>query len=292
MAIIEGNLPKEQKTIDGVAVADKLTANKAGENTGDSTTWQKNNPGKDPVAKNITQFKTDLKQSIEQTDIESAILKKQLQEAEEAHLQQKKDELENDETHKEVLKNTVNNPPKIFVPRLFPAVEYSFEIPNLTEGKPKTINRAFKIELEWDDEHEEFFLIVKKKKLCKQDILNLYNAFRIVVKDKMDFLFSEHKKMEKRSAEEREKRELQAKLFAQDFREPDILEIPISLPIFTRLANEMVDFKFPVIQTRGLGYALKLNSENALTCQDIYYVYSNFENILNRSLHQPEEEAA
>lgn len=196
-------------------------------------------------------------------------------------LNQVKEAIDNDEVHQEIVRNAVLTAFKYDVKKIAGVIEYSYPFQDLKNGKFENIQRSFDLNFELGDDLR-FYLKLAGKKFSKLDVLKLYNAFRTVIKDKMDSLLTN---FEKNIHELKEKNKAQLELFADDFREPDLANIPFVIDIQLGHKEEMTELKFQAGKYKGL-YSIILNKDNFLTIQDLYFIYSNYDSIINALLNK------
>lgn len=224
--------------------------------------------------------KAKVEEEVKQLSAEEERLKKEA-------LDKVKAEIDNDDFHKSIVQNTMSRTFKHGVFELKGDIEYSYESKNLKEGKFDNIQRRFELHFVEHDTSPNFYLLkIAGKKFTKHDVLTLYNAFRTVLKEKMDFLLSTY---EKNFNSKKDKFKSQLELFQADFREPHFEDIPISIYMNLGTKEEMTELRFGVTRTKDM-YAIRLNKDNYLTTQDIYFIYTNFELIVNKLLNKVPDE--
>lgn len=194
--------------------------------------------------------------------------------------------IESGENYQTILNNTVNKPFKTMVAEFSGLVEYEYNSGTFTtDGKPKMTNRSFVLDFQYvgtKEEIDEYVVVIKKKSLCKKDILRLYEAFTISINEQMDNLLKNFHKLRERNKKEREDN---LKLFNEEFDEAEIVEIPLCLNIFSDFHREKIELKFFIVEESGY-WGIKLGKNNYLSCQDIYFLYTNFDRIINKLLNK------
>ena len=220
--------------------------------------------------------KKQVDQEVKQLSEEEERLKKEA-------LDKVREEIDNDDFHKSIIQNTMCRTFKHSIFELKGDIEYSYEYQNIREGIFDTIDRRFELHfVEHENSPNYYLLKIAGKKFTKSDLLTLYNAFRTVLKEKMDFLLSTY---EKNFNSKKDKFKSQLELFQEDFREPHFEDIPISIYMNLGTKEEMTEIKFGVTRSKDM-YAIRLNKDNYLTTQDIYFIYTNFDLIVNKLLNK------
>lgn len=219
--------------------------------------------------------KKEVQEEIKQLSEEEALLKKE-------RLNQVKEAIENDDIHLEIVSNSVARHFKYDVQKLEGTIEYNYPRQDLKNGRFETVDRSFNLKFELGDDRT-YYVQIAKKPFSKLDVLKLYNAFRTVIKEQMDSLLTNY---EKNIQEPKEKLKTQMELFADDFREPHLVNIPFTLDIALGNKDEMTELKFQVGKSYDL-YSIILNKDNFLTIQDLYFIYSNYDSIINALLNKP-----
>ncbi len=278
------------KTINAGAVKDKLTENKSGDNKENSKTWKKLKVEKGQEIRDkkaeIDKKKATLNNVVAKSEKEIEDLEQETNRLKKEHQEAVEKDFQNDETHQEVLKNTVNADFKAFPPYICALVEYKYQNGVTDKGNPTYVDRAFTVDFEWHTDLDEYVIILDKKHLCKDDMLKLYNAFRVSIKDTLEVTMRRYKDHYNKTKEEKQ---VQLGLFKNDFQEPNIPFIPVTLKVKSILKEDFVILKMFCTKYRDEIFAIKIPGKmNFLTIQDIYFVFTNWQKIIDRVLEGKE----
>jgi hypothetical protein len=295
MAIIKSKNTQGKKS-DGKAVKEILTENNEGKNRSlqpdnklnkeslknDLENFDKNKAARDNKRLSfdeLTQLLEKAKSPSEKLELQNQIKRLKRREYLDGNVY-------NGDSHETIVNNTFGKTIKTMVPKFIAAVEYEYNSEKLNiDGKPEIIQRWFSVEFKFsgNKEQAEYAVKIRNQYLCKKDILRLYEAYAIFINEQMDTLLANYRKARERNIEERKN---QLELFFEDFEEAKVDEIPVSLQIHSDYQFKKVELNFNISMYRGL-YTLVLDKNNFLTSQDIYFLHSNYERIVNKALNKP-----
>lgn len=125
---------------------------------------------------------------------------------------------------------------------------------------------------------------IGNKWFLKDDILSLYFAFQEEISKSFKFWIEDYKETARKIKEEKEANKEQLNLFADDFHYSGVKDTIIRLKIHSNYENKWIDFEFPI--AFGKFFGLKLNKNDILQSQDIYYIYHHFETIIKQFLNK------
>mgnify|MGYP003376227577 CR=1 FL=1 len=113
--------------------------------------------------------------------------------------------------------------------------------------------------------------------LAKKDFLSLYHAFVTIIKTKAEYLEKSIKEPE------RNKIDNQMALFPNEFYEPQLKSFQMSIYIKPYFGTKDVKLEFELTRAND-GYGFRLDKDTTLSYQDIYFIHTNFEKIIQSSL--------
>lgn len=238
--------------------------------------------------KEINEAKKEIRAAREIVDAEMKTLSIQDAKVKKDFIDQIKLENANDVKHGLVIFNTFNKPFEHCLNHFSGEVKYSFEYTDEkkkleADYKAEMVDRAFNLDFKLASADGESFVVkIKNQWFNKTDILKIYNAFRLVITDKVDsLLINNRKNNEKKET----KLQAQMQIFADDFNEPFLRDIPITVFINSDYHVELVELKFDITKVRDQ-YGLKISKGEYLSCQDLYFIYTHYERIINLFLNR------
>ena len=182
--------------------------------------------------------------------------------------------------HQRVLKNTVLKSFKSEVKEFKTFVSYEYLEANKKTGKIEKEYKDFHLTLKRNpipDGESPYLIKILGHYLSKQDFLSLYHAFITIIKTKAEYLENSIKEPD------RDKIDSQMALFPDEFYEPQLKSFSMSLYIKPYFGTKDLKFEFELTKANE-GYGFRLDKDTTLSYQDIYFIHTNFEKIIQSSL--------
>lgn len=182
----------------------------------------------------------------------------------------------------------LNSQPKTEEIRTFSGVvEYSYMDENIITKKMEEKTRSFTLNFNfhYTSEDEKIYAVkIRNKWFLKEDLLNLYLAFQEEISKNFSIWLDAYHKTKEKREKIKEENEEQLLLFKEDFGDSYVSENFITLRFYSNYEGDWIDFEFPI--TIGKFFGLKLNKNEILMSQDIFYIYFNFNKIKKQFLNK------